>query len=543
MGVRYGVPDEQMEQIPQEGPLVVVANHPLGALEGLLLINLLRKVRPDTKVLANFLLQRIPEMREHIISVDPFGRAASTKYNVAPLREGIRWLKSGGVLGIFPSGVVSHLRLRQRAITDPPWREAVGRLIQLAKTPVLPVFFEGRNGLAFQLAGLVHPRLRTIMLPRAFLKLKNRTIGVRVGEVIPFTKLETFATPKDMLSYVRMRTYILGGDGSRRSSNRLASIRQREKDHQPIIDPVPPDRLEADLNTLPDRQLLMSSGEYQVWWANASQMPNLMNELGRLREVAFRTAGEGTGTPKDVDPYDYHYLHLLVWNKDTRELVGAYRLGQTDKILEEHGPDGLFTHEYYEFDREFLDHLNPALELGRSFVRPEYQRQHSPLALLWRGVGAFVVQNPQYRRLFGLVSISNEYQSVSKQMMIAFLKLHAHLPSLARLTRSRRPPRLQPRHDIDKCSHLISNIDEISSLVSGIEEDRKGVPVLLRQYLRLNAKFLSCNVLPSFSDMWAGLMLVDLIDTDRRILDRHLGKEGAATFLEYHHAHTTSCPP
>ena len=534
LGVRYDVTPEHLERVPREGPLIVVANHPYGAIEGIILTYLLRTVRPDAKVLANYMLHRIPELRESMIFVDPFGGEKSARFNIGPLRESIAWLKNGGALGIFPAGEVSTLDLKRRIVRDHAWQDMVARLVRITGAPVLPVFFEGSNGVLFQLAALIHHRLRTLLLPRACVKARGETVGVRIGEVIPFSKLEAFTGNPDMLGYLRLRTYMLSPDRRRKATEREASLHQRERNYQPVIDALDPGALRAELSDLPPEQLLSTSGDFEVWWATAEQAPNLLREIGRMREVTFRAVGEGTGKLIDLDRFDHYYLHLFLWNKSAQELVGAYRLGQTDMILPRFGLKGLYTSTLYKYSTRMASSIDCALEMGRSFVRPEYQRQHSPMALLWKGIGAFVVANPRYRVLFGPVSISSEYESTSRQMMIAFLKAHVHLPDLAKLAKPRHPISWQGRYEVQRSGRLVSDIGEVSSLVSGLESDQKGVPVLLRQYLRLNAKFLSCNVDPSFSGVWDGLMFTDLIQTDRRILDRHMGKDGAASFLEYH---------
>ncbi|UCF33638.1 MAG: lysophospholipid acyltransferase family protein [Phycisphaerales bacterium] len=534
MDVRYEVALEDLERIPRRGPLIVVANHPYGALEGIVLGHLLRSVRTDTKLLANYLLGRIPALREHMIYVDPFGRSKSARFNITPVRESIAWLKQGGVLGIFPAGKVSTLDVRRQIVRDLPWQEAVARMIRVTKVSVLPEFFEGSNDALFQIAALIHPRLRTVMLPRALVKSRSKTVRTRIGDPVPFSKLDSFERDADMLGYLRLRTYMLSPDERRKATERSASLRQREKRQKAIIPAVNPDVLTTELRQLSEEYKLVSSGAFEVWCAEAADIPNILREIGRLRECTFRAAGVGTGKPIDLDRFDHYYLHLFLWNKARREVVGAYRLGQTDRILPRFGLKGLYTSTLYKFAGQLAAHIDCALEMGRSWVRDEYQKQHSPLALLWRGIGAFLVKNPRYRILFGPVGINYDYEPISRQMMIKFLETHAYLPKLARLARPRKPPTWAGGPEVQRYGRLVADINEVSSLVSEIESDNKGVPVLLRQYLRLNAKFVSCHVDSSFGDSWTGLMFGDLTETDPRILERHMGKEGTARFLDFH---------
>jgi putative hemolysin len=289
-------------------------------------------------------------------------------------------------------------------------------------------------------------------------------------------------------------------------------------------------------------QTLVESGDNIVIQAEAEQIPVILREIGRLREMTFRAAGEGTGKEIDLDRFDASYIHLFIWNRVKQEVVGAYRLGRTDELVKKQGPRGIYTSTLFHYKPGFLDHLGPALEMGRSFIRLEYQKSYAPLLLLWKGIGRFVFENPQYRTLFGPVSITDEYQAASKQLIIAFLKANRLRTDLAGFVRPRKP--LQRRTvksvDIDRAIGIIQDdIDHVSELVSCIEKDRKGVPILLKQYLKLGGRIIGFNVDPAFGNVLDGLIMVDLSRTDPRILERYMGKEGTKHFLAYHEALNT----
>jgi putative hemolysin len=534
MNLDWDVNAALLDRIPRNGPLIVLANHPFGAADGLIMLKLLRSIRSDVKTLNNFVLQRVPELHEHMIFVDPFGRDKSKQTNITPMKHCIAWLRQGGVLGIFPSGVVSHLHLRERAVVDPLWQPHVARIIRKAKAPVLPLYFHGRNNWLFQLAGLIHPRLRTLLLPRTMLKCRDRTITVRVGHPISSAKLQAYDDDEEMLRYLRMRTYILNPGNSRKQSAPTKAPPRSRNEGEPIVPPVEPEKLAEEVGRLSADQLLIESGDYQVWAAKASEIPSVVREIGRLREITFRGTGEGTGKAIDLDRFDKHYWHLFVWRPESHEVVGAYRMGKTDKILARLGKNGLYTSTLYKFSSSLFKRISPALELGRSFVRPEYQRTHSPLALLWRGVGEYVVRHPRYKILFGSVSISSEYQSLSQQMMVQFLQQNSDLPDLARMVKPRNPPACLQNPDLPEGCRLITDIKDVSSVISDIESDRKGVPILLRQYLQFNANFISFHEDPEFNNTITALMLVDFSESHPRVLERHLGKEGSRQFLAYH---------
>lgn len=546
MRVRLDVAAADLERVPTTGPLIVVANHPFGGLDGVVLTALLQRVRPDVRLLANFLLRSIPEMHDTCIFVDPFGGPTATARNRGAMKAALRWVTDGGVLGIFPAGEVSHFTLQNGCVTDPPWSDTVARLVQAARATVVPIFFGGRNSSLFQIAGLFHPRLRTVLLPRELLRHRGQAVHVEVGSPISFERLaRTFverqeerrprrASAGQLIEYLRFRTYILKG---RTAPTRARATHRRSSAPalQPVVPAVPTADIAADVAALPEAQCLSTSGALRVYFGSAPQLPNVLREIGRLREITFRLVGEGTGRGIDLDQFDPHYLHLFVWNAEEQQIVGAYRLGQTDLLLQRFGAAGLYTSTLFNFHQRLLAQLNPALELGRSFVIPEYQRDYTPLSLLWKGIGRFVVRHPQYRRLFGPVSISDAFHSMTKQILMAFLRTHSFDHELAALVHPKHPPRRRRFRDADerRLATLVADIGDVDELVSEIESNQRHVPILLRQYLRLNAKLLGFNIDPDFGDVLDGLILVDLPAVPRQILDRYLGKEGAATFLAH----------
>lgn len=535
----YRVTQEDLARIPKEGPLIVVGNHPFGGIEGVLLGSLLLSVRPDVKLMANYLLGRIPEMRSILIQVNPFGTETASRQNLKPLKEAIAWVGGGGVLGVFPAGEVSHLNLKKRQITDPKWSETIARIARKTEATVLPVFFDGRNTLWFQLAGLLHPRLRTIMLPREMLKKRNHEFPIRVGSPIPFRKLAHLSNDSDLINYLRLRTYLLAGRsrGSTLSEEDLALLSKGAKPLDKVVDPVPAEKIQKEIDALSESHFLAENGNYQVYCGTRNDLPLVMKEIGRLREVTFREVGEGTGKSTDLDKFDEYYTQLFVWDKEKQMVVGAYRLGAVEEILDEYGLKGLYTRTLFKYNRKLLGQITPALELGRSFIRPEYQREYAPLHLLWKGIGQYIVRNPKFKTLFGPVSISSQYQSASLQLMVSFLKANRLDNQLASLVRPRKKLKVRRRHrrwDEHGFSLLVNDIDEVSTLIADIETEEQGVPILLKHYLRLGGKLLGFNVDPDFSDVLDGLILVDVRKTDKRVLSRYMGKEDTEKYLAHH---------
>jgi putative hemolysin len=527
-----------LNRIPKTGPVVVVANHPLGAIDGILLARLLRSVRRDVRLMGNYHLARLSAIKEMFLLVDPFAREGSASFNRRGVKQTLDHLKAGGCLGVFPAGEVAHLHLRQRGIVESPWSESVTRLIRKTGATVVPVHFSGRNSAAFQLLGLIHPRLRTFMLPRQVFKQYGATVEIRIGRPINPRTIADMGAAAAVTAYLRLRTCMLEHRGEKRHSH-STGFQPVSNGAQPaqIVTAVKPTLLQRDIDSLLTEQLLVESDDLVVYHAKSSQIPHLLQEIGRLREITFRAVGEGSGKAIDLDEFDAYYTHLFIWNRTKGELVGAYRLGQTDEIVRKHGVRGLYTATLFDFDPLLFAQFGPSLEMGRSFVRAEYQKGYLPLLMLWKGIGHFVVKHPRYRNLFGPVSITNEYQSLSKQLMVKFLKLHATDADAGRYVHPRTPFVDLPVRDWTLAAgQAVRGIDDVNTLVGDLEPDGKGVPILLKQYLKLGGRLLGFNIDPDFSNVLDGLIMVDLATAEPRSLARYMGEAGLAKFRALHSA-------
>ncbi len=546
LGISYEVADEDLARIPTTGPVVAVANHPYGAMEGIALGAILLSVRSDARLLANYLLGQMAGIRPWLFEVDPFAGAESAKNNLRAMRDTIKWLKEGHCIGTFPSGTVSHLQLRRRQVTDPTWNPNTARLIRASEATAVPIFFEGKNSAFFQIAGLVHPLLRTALLPRELKKKRNHALKVRIGNPIPFRRLADFETDEAMTDFLRLNTYLLR-DRAPNPPRRIFPkpfltqpvaflTGKKNQPQEELAPPVAPEDLEREVQSLPPESVLVNGEQFRVHVARANQIPNLLLEIGRLREKTFREVREGTGMSRDLDRFDQYYVHLFMWDAGARAIVGAYRIGLTDEIMAQHGKAGLYTSTLFKYKDEFPETLDPAMELGRSFIASEYQKKQASLALLWRGIGQFVVRYPRYSRLFGPVSINPEYNAISKDLIVQFLRKNNFDRKLASLVRAKRPPRRQKLRGAEKEALLSSvrDIDDVSALVSEIEVDKKGVPVLLRHYLKMNGQLISFNIDPDFGQCLDGLIVVDLLKSDAKLLKAYLGPDGVKAFYAFH---------
>lgn len=536
MNIDPHVNPADLERIPKKGPVVVVANHPYGLLDGAVLAVVLARARPDVKVMTNFLLAGVPELEPICIFVDPLHTATSQERNRRALKQSMEWLQQGGLLAIFPAGEVSHWQMPKGAVADPRWNETAARLIRKTGAAALPVYFCGQNSLRFQFVGALHSRLRLAFLLQEFLQQRGKEVAVRMGSSILANALAEFRNDQQATEYLRWRTYLLAERGKRRPVSRPVALRAvfPTKQNKPILPGLPRELLLRDLQSLTLR--LVENSDFTVYAAKADEIPHLLQEIGRLREVTFRAAGEGTGRRSDLDQFDSYYWHLLLWSKSKQELVGAYRAVNTAEVFAECGIQGLYTSTLFRYDARLLKKMGPALELGRSFVRPEYQRQYAPLLLLWKGIAQFVSRRPETPVLFGAVSVSNTYTRASRELIFSFFEERKRSDELAKLVtprRSFRPGKLR-RWDSRAACKALRDLDELSQPIADVESDGKGLPVLLKQYAKVGGKFLGFNVDRKFSDVLDGLVLVDLRETEPAVLERYMGRDAVAEFRRYH---------
>ncbi|MCM8537629.1 MAG: lysophospholipid acyltransferase family protein [Lentisphaeraceae bacterium] len=519
--VNYSLNKEQLANIPQEGPVILVANHPFGVHDSLLLSAILREARPDYKIMANSFFSNIRNMHDKLILVDAFDK--QNRQNVRPLKESVKFLKSGGALGVFPAGSVSHLEFNNRHFTDSEWSETIAGLVELTGATVVPIYFSGRNSIAFNLAGLLHDKLRTAFLARELMKRKEE-IQINIGAPIKADYLKKMPNRRQMVDYLKMRCYLLADQGSNTSEAASKTVVAKSA----VVEPLLLDELVNEINSLPSECHLLDYKDCSVFCARAKQIPNALYEIGRLREVTFREVEEGTGKDIDLDEYDETYLHLFIWHRENKEIVGAYRMGEVD-LLTKKSLSGLYTSNFYKFDQDFINDHKMALEMGRSFIRKEYQRKPFSLLLLWRGICSYVARNPQYRFLFGAVSMSDEYDPKSRALTAALL-----LDRQCQLE-AKTPVNIKLNSEIKSfCSkYHFDKSEDLSELVRGIEDDGKDIPVLIKQYMKLGGRFHSFCVDPDFGNTLDGLIVVDLPNAPTRNLKQYMG-DATEGYLAHH---------
>lgn len=519
LGVKYRIESGSLGNIPASGAVFVVANHPFGGVDGLVLGSLILARRDDSRILANSMLNRMPEIAPFVIPVNPFRTQKATRDNPTGLRAANKWLADGHCIATFPSGFVSHFHSSTGGVHDAPWHANVARMCRKKNATVVPVFIEGVNSDVFQVLGTIHKRLRTALLIRELFN-KSEEIMIRIGSPIQPSRFGEHGDDTSLARYFQMRCEIL-------SHKQDAVTAPVVSEGEPVAERKSVELLTGDIAGLPPECLLFEKRNFQVFSATAAQIPNLLHEIGRTREMTFRPVGEGTGKPLDLDRFDQHYHHLFLWNSESSELVGAYRIGLVNRILEEHGFEGLYSNTIFKYTPDAFDSLGggKTLELGRSYIVPSYQKRGTSLFLLWRGIVKFIRRNPDYTKLFGAVSISDQYHPLSKALIVRFLKNKKLQGGFENKIRARKNPTCETHRSLRAFDYpgSLPSLEDVSGLVSDLESDRKGVPTLLKHYLQLNGVILGIGVDQGFSDALDGFILVDIEKVDPAVLKKYEG--------------------
>ncbi|QNL21514.1 lysophospholipid acyltransferase family protein [Hyphobacterium sp. CCMP332] len=522
LNIQIDINEVDFENIPKEGAFVTVSNHPFGMLDGILLLYLVASRRPDFKVVANFLLKKIGPIENFFIPVNPFDGSSGS---LGGMREALKHLDTGKPIGIFPAGEVASLHPKgEQIISDRQWQLPSMKLVKKARVPVVPIYFKGGNSVVFQLLGLIHPMLRTATLASEFLKKKNATIKVRIGRPISVADQDRFVRYDNYARYLRAKTYSLNAslDVKKFYLPKFSDLRRA----MPICEKEPQDLIEKEIESIKN-QLILEKNNFRVYISRADEIPHILKELGRLREITFREVGEGTNKERDLDAYDLYYQHLFVWDTLEKEIIAAYRIGRGMDIMQRYGKRGFYIHSLFKIDDEFNPYLEKSLELGRSFVVKKHQKKPLPLFLLWKGILHHLMHHPEYLYIIGPVSISNSYSRLSKNLLVAYIKKFHYNKELARFIKARKNFKLGLKR-VDS-EILMEGMDkntftQIDKTIAGIEPFHLSIPVLLKKYIKENAEIIGFNVDPHFNNSLDGLMILDLKNLNSDMVEK-LNKE------------------
>ncbi len=520
--IRYEIAPGEIQNIPQKGPFITVSNHPYGGLDGIILLKILPAVRPDFKVLMNFLLARVKPIENYSLRVNPFEKMPGMQSSYGGLKEAIAWLGEGHAMGLFPAGEVASFKLKTGTVTDKQWPHSILKLIRKARVPVVPVHFDGHNSLQFQLLGMLHPMMRTASLPSELFNKSGKTIGVRIGRPVSVREQDKLGDIAEFGRYLRMRTFSLGIP----SEKHLKIWSFSHGNAQEVAEVGPRYAIEKEIEQLKNDSILFSLGDHMVFSARAEQIPAIMQELGRLREITYREVGEGTGKPFDIDEFDRYYDQLFIWNDRENMIIGGYRIGFGNRIMKESGIRGFYISTLFHISDKFAPVLELSMELGRSFIIRSYQKKPLSLFLLWKGILNLLCSHPELRYLIGPVSISNEFRDLSKTLTVAFLRKNFYNREYGALLKPRKRfiGKINPVIK-KKVFHKVTG-NSLSRLDNFIQAFDPGfqAPVLLKKYLSVNAEVIGFNVDPNFNNCLDVLIITDVLDIPAETI-RSLSKE------------------
>jgi putative hemolysin len=512
--IKFEIPEEDLKRLPKEGAYITISNHPLGGIDGILLLKLMLEREPNFKIIANFLLHRIEPMKPYIMPVNPFENHKDAKSSVIGIKETLRHLSDGKPLGIFPAGEVSTYK-DGKLIVDKPWEEGALKLIKKANVPVVPIYFHAQNSKLFYRLSKLNDRLRTAKLPSELLTQKNRIIKVRIGKPISVNELNEHTNIPELGKFLRKKTYMLSNSFEEENFKLTFPKFTSPKAAKQIVKPANHEQIIEEINFLKegDYQLLQSKN-YKVFLVTAEKIPNILHEIGRLREITFREVGEGTNEAIDLDKFDEYYHHMFLWDDDAQMIAGAYRMGFGSIIFPKYGLEGFYLNELFKFEPELNDMLSQSIEMGRAFIISEYQQKPMPLFLLWKGIVHTTLHYPEHKFLIGGVSISNQFSEFSKSLMIEFMKSNYYDPYVAQYIKPKKEFKVKLK-DADKdfvFNETEADLNKFDKIIDEIEPGSLRLPVLIKKYIKQNAKVVAFNVDPMFNNAIDGLMYIKISD-------------------------------
>ncbi len=513
--IDFEIPEEDLKRLPKEGSYITISNHPLGGIDGVLLLKLMLGHRPDYKIVANFLLQRIEPLSPYIMPVNPFENHKDVKSSVAGFKRAIEHLQEGHPLGLFPAGEVSTYKEDQQFV-DKPWEPSALKLIRRAEVPVVPIYFHARNSRLFYALSRMNDVFRTAKLPSELTTQRNRPIKVRIGHPISVATQKEHEDFDEFADLLRRKTYLLSNPYEKeRLIDQIPGTLKIPKPPKRIASAVRSEVIQGEIEKLREKDCrLLQSRNYEVFLAQKQDMPFILQEIGRQREVTFRAIGEGTNKSIDLDRFDDYYHHLFLWDDKDKQIVGAYRMGMGGLIFPEHGIDGFYLQDLFRFESELYGMMEQSIEMGRAYIVAEYQQKPMPLFLLWKGIVHTTLRFPKHKYLIGGVSISNQFSSFSKSLMIEFMKSHYWDPYVAQYIRPKKEFKVKLK-DADKefvFDETEADLNKFDRLIEEVEPGSLRLPVLIKKYIKQNAKVVAFNVDPLFNNSVDGLMYIKIAD-------------------------------
>ncbi|MRX63664.1 GNAT family N-acyltransferase [Maribacter luteus] len=513
--IDFEIPEEDFKRLPKEGAYITISNHPLGGIDGVLLLKLLVAHRDDFKIIANFLLNRIEPISPYILPVNPFENHKDAQSSIAGFKSAMAHLGEGHPLGIFPAGEVSTYK-DDKLIVDKPWEVAALKLIRKANVPVVPIYFHARNSKFFYRLSKISDVFRTAKLPSEIYSQRNRPIKVRIGQPISVDMQNEQNTLEEFTDLLRRKTYLLSNAYEKeRLIDQIPTSLKIPKAPKKIASAVRTEVIQEEIENLREKDCrLLQSKNYEVFLAAANDMPYILKEIGRQREVTFRAIGEGTNNSIDLDKFDEYYHHLFLWDDTDKEIVGAYRMGMGSEIYKRHGIDGFYLQDLFRFEPELHGMMSRSIEMGRAYITKKYQQKPMPLFLLWKGIVHTTLRYPEHKYLIGGVSISNQFSNFSKSLMIEFMKSNYWDPYVAQYISPKKEFKVKLK-DADKefiFDETKADLNKFDRMINEVEPGNLRLPVLIKKYIKQNAKVVAFNVDPLFNNSVDGLMYIRIAD-------------------------------
>ena len=515
--IKFEIPEEDFKRLPKEGAYITISNHPLGGVDGILLLKLMLEKEPNFKIIANFLLHRVEPIKQYIMPVNPFENHKDAKSSVIGIKETLRHLSDGKPLGMFPAGEVSTYK-DGKLMVDKPWEEGAIKVIRKGQVPVVPIYFHAKNSRLFYLLSKLDDTLRTAKLPSEVFSQKDRVIKVRIGKPISVAEQNEYESLEDYSEFLRKKTYMLANPFEKESkllSNANLNFQKSPKSPKTIVTPANQEKMILEVIELRKGDFrLLQSKNYEVFFTAAHKIPNILHEIGRLREITFREVGEGTNESIDIDRYDKYYHHMFLWDEDNQCVAGAYRMGLGSEIFPKYGIEGFYLNTLFGFEPEMKEMMKNSIEMGRAFIIKEYQQRPMPLFLLWRGIIHTTLRYPEHKYLLGGVSISNQFSDFSKSLMIEFMKSNYYDPYIAQYIHPKKEFKVKLK-DADKdfiFDEAESDLNKLDKIIDELEPGNLRLPVLIKKYIKQNARLVAFNVDPLFNNAVDGLMYIRIAD-------------------------------
>jgi len=512
--IKFEIPEEDLKRLPKTGAYITISNHPLGGVDGILLLKLMLEREPNFKIIANFLLHRIEPMKRYIMPVNPFENHKDAKSSVIGIKETLRHLSDGKPLGMFPAGEVSTYK-DGKLVVDKTWEEGAIKVIRKAQVPVVPIYFHAKNSQLFYLLSKINGTLRTAKLPSELLTQKDRIIKVRIGKPISAAEQNEYTSVEDYSEFLRKKTYMLSNSFNKENKLLTVPNLKPQKSPKKIVTPANEEAMIAEVAKLRETDCrYFQSKNYEVFFAKADAIPNVLHEIGRLREITFREVGEGTNESIDLDKYDQYYRHMFLWDEEAKKIAGAYRMGLGSEIYPKHGMAGFYLNDLFRFESEFHEIMQNSIEMGRAFIIKEYQQKPMPLFLLWRGIIHTTLRYPEHKYLLGGVSISNQFTDFSKSLMIEFMKSNYYDPYIAQYVHPKKEFKVKLK-DADKdfiFDETEADLNKFDKIIDELEPGSLRLPVLIKKYIKQNARLVAFNVDPLFNNAIDGLMYIRIAD-------------------------------